>query len=63
MVWSLFQDAFYQRGMPSPRQVQSGCIEILLDPMTGDQAQALLEKKHQLAEVLNKVHVIIVIFV
>ena len=63
MVWSLFQDAFYQLGLSSPHQVQAGCIEILLDPMTSGQAQRLLEKKTLLEEVLNKVHVIPIILI
>ena len=64
-VWSLVREVFHRLGLSSPRQVQAGCIEILLEPMTSDQAQALLETRSQLEKMLNKVclHVITIILV
>ena len=56
-VWGLVKGAFHERGMPAPRDVRLGCIELLLEEMSPDQAKALLEAVHsgKLKEMLSKV--------
>ena len=56
-VWGMMQVAYEQLGLPYPSSVWSGCIEIIFDTMTPEQAQALLKVYHngKLEDVMNKV--------
>ena len=56
-VWSKVLELFNWLGLPRPLSVQSGCIRILMNRMTPNEAQALLSTYHdgKLEEELNKV--------
>ena len=56
-TWSIFQNACDQWNLPFARTVQSGCVKIIFDSMTPEQAQALLTVYHngKLKALLNKV--------
>ena len=56
-MWYQVRELFNWLGLSKPQKVQKGCVRILMNQMTPNEAKALLSTYHdgKLEEVLNKV--------